>query len=586
MIGKGLLKREHLILGFPILLVVLVFWQVHRFDSILYDDPSYLYENPIVSSGLSLRGMEWAFTEAGATNLWHPVTWISLMLDVEVFGLANVGAHHLINVAFHLVAVALFYFIFLHYFKNPWLALFFCCLWAIHPHRTQNVAWISERKDVLCMAFMAGAWLAWLKSSRSFRSLLVWFSLVLFALSVMSKPSSVGLPVVLLVSELLSRGPHTRRAVLILGVYLAVSLAAALLALYFQGQGNLASLDQASSLATRVSQLPYTLWWYLESSFFSKGALWVYPPADRWNLFIKPALGLSAFLILLFRFRRDSLVLLGGVAVVCFWLPVSGITSVSYYQVAERYSYFIQIGFVLMGGALVAALLQKYPSRKFAQVLLVVGCGIIVASAGLTYQRTSYWQNSESLFRREAAVNPRSLLAQVFLGIIEKREERWPEALGHFVQALERDGESGLAATHAADCLQALGEKGRAEDYYRKAIAAKVLNTGAPFQALSSLLYQEGRIAEAKEVMLLGIRRFPSEPVLHLDLAALYFRNERDFAKAQRHYDLVILYAPQILEGKLGKALCLIELGNRKQGLELIEELKKQDPERFGSLSF
>ena len=124
MIGKGLLKREHLILGFPILLVVLVFWQVHRFDSILYDDPSYLYENPLVSSGLSLRGMEWAFTEAGATNLWHPVTWISMMLDVEVFGLKNVGAHHLVNVAFHLVAVVLFYFIFLHYFKNPWLALF------------------------------------------------------------------------------------------------------------------------------------------------------------------------------------------------------------------------------------------------------------------------------------------------------------------------------------------------------------------------------------------------------------------------------------------------------------------------------
>ena len=146
------------------------------------------------------------------------------------------------------------------------------------------------------MAFMAGSWLAWLKSSRSFRSLLVWLSLALFALSVMSKPSSVGLPVILLVSELLSRGPQTRRASLILGVYLAVSLAAALLALYFQGQGNLASLDQASSLATRVSQLPYTLWWYFESSFFSNGALWIYPPADHWNLFIKPALG--AFCVL------------------------------------------------------------------------------------------------------------------------------------------------------------------------------------------------------------------------------------------------------------------------------------------------
>ena len=271
---------------------------------------------------------------------------------------------------------------------------------------------------------------------------------------------------------------------------------------------------------------------------------------------------------------------------VCFWLPVSGITSVSYYQVAERYSYFIQIGFVLMGGALVAALLQKYPSRKLAQVLLVLGCGMIVALAGLTSQRTSYWQNSESLFRREAAVNPRSLLAQVFLGIIEKKEKRWPEALGYFLQALQRDGESGLAATHAADCFLALGQKGRAEDYYRKAIAAKVLNTGAPFQALSSLLYQEGRIAEAKEVMLLGIRRFPREPVLHLDLAALYFRNERDFVKAQRHYELVMLYDPNILEGKLGKALCLLELGRKKKGLRLIEELKKQDPERFGSLSF
>ena len=301
MITKGLFKHEKTLFLLPVLLTVFVFFQIYEFESILYDDPIHLYENENITSGVTADALQWAFTETAETNLWHPVTWVSYMLDVELFGIEEVGLHHLVNLAAHVVASALLYFILLHYFKNPWLALIFCCLWAIHPHRVQNVAWISQRKDVLCMSFMLGSWLTWLYSGKELRSPMAWGALALFTLSIMSKPSSIGLPLVLLASEFLLRGSVPKKSRNMLGLFIAVSITSACLTIYFQKQGNLADLDQTLPLMHRLLHLPFTAWWYVKASFLSNGALWVYTPTDTWSLYLQPIIGLLCLGFIIFK---------------------------------------------------------------------------------------------------------------------------------------------------------------------------------------------------------------------------------------------------------------------------------------------
>ncbi|MDP0489513.1 MAG: tetratricopeptide repeat protein [Verrucomicrobiota bacterium JB023] len=574
---------ELLLVAIPMALTLITFAQVARFDFILYDDPAYLYENPKVAAGLTLEGLQWALTETGETNLWHPLTWISLMFDVEVFGLEQPGLHHLANLGFHLVAVLTLYLILLHYFESPWIALILGSLWAIHPHRAENIAWLSQRKDVLCMSFMLASWLAWIKSDRSPRSFLTWLSLAFFLLSLLSKPSSVGFPLVLLASDLLlPKGQRRWSGILVL--FFLSSVIAAVLALHFQGQGDLSGLNQANPLGARLLRLPFNFWWYVESSLLPQGILWVYAPDDAWSLYLRPLLGTVALCGLLFWFRRHRTLLLGAAITLAFWLPVSGLASVSFYQVAERYSYFIQLGFLMMLGSIAKAVMSSPSAQRLARPLAVAGFCLMFVSTAFAYQRTSHWQSSAVLFQHEAEHNPRSLLAQIFLGILEKQQGHWKQAIPHFQRALQLDSESGLAATHLGDCYRELEQLDLAETSYRKATTARILDSPAPFQSLATLLHEQGDLLETERILREGLQRFPHEPIVHLDLGSLMLRDKKAFQEAEFHYRQVIRLAPQILEAKLGLALSLRGQGDEKEARRLINELRNEAPDRFGRL--
>ena len=558
----------------PLVLSFCVFWQVRHFEAISYDDPAHLYENEAIKPGLTSQGVKWALTQTGETNLWHPVTWFSFMLDVEIFGLDVLAGHHLTNLGLHLVAVALLYLLLLHYFEQSWLALLLCCLWAIHPHRAQNVAWISGRKDVLAMAFLLGSWLAWVKSTRTLKSGLTLLSLLLFTLSMMSKPSAVGLPLILIASDFLFKKPLTQKSKVSIGAFLAVSLLTAALALYFQKQGGLAEVDQARPLGTRLLQLPFTLWWYLQATIFSNGTFWVYSPTSTTHLTVIPCIGLALVAGLIFRFRKNSLILFGSAAVIFFWLPVSGLTSVSFYQVAERYSYFIQLGILFVLGGALLELLQKGQSHRTINFLAMAGITASLLLAKVTYQRTALWENDLQFFTAEETINPRSLLAQIFLGNAHKTAQDWSTALGHYHQALRLDPESGLAATHAGSCYEELGELAQAHEYYHQATQAKVLQDATPFQKLALLLHSQKKTPNAIEVLISGIDRFPREPILHYDLATFYLRHEHNPEAALQHYEKALSLAPNFREAKLGKALSLQELRKPKESKQLLREFK------------
>ncbi len=558
------------------ILTLAVFLRVSSFDFISYDDPAYITENEAVSRGLSPANLKWAATEVGETNLWHPLTWLSHMTDVEVFGLENAGGHHVVNLFWHLVAVIGLAGL-LHLFTgNVWLSAGLALLWAIHPQRVQSVVWLSERKDVLSGAFLFWSWWAWEKSRRvEKKRALYLLSIMLFVAAGLSKPSVVPLPLVLLAGELLRRGSVSLRASLMhwslrLTPFFLVSALVAVLTIYFQQKGGMADVTTVMPLERRLSLMPIGLWWYLKKFFGPfPGELWVYPPQLSLLRWVGVFVGLALSGGLIWFCRKEKLVLLGAAAFLLFWLPVSGIVPVSFYFVADRYSYLIQIGLILA----LAGALMRVPFRQGIWVVAIL-------SAGLTWVRVGHWENSETLFSHERSINPRSLLAPIHLGSEMEDQGKNAEALAFYQEAQTIDPESGLAATNAGRVLITLGRNDEAEKSFVAATKAQILHGPTPFTLLAKLRVESGKLAAAHEILKSGLVRFPQNLPLMIDLGSFELGYRNNPEAALKWYSQALALEPTQPDAMQGAGVALLELGRTAEGKEMFQELVREHPER------
>ncbi|MBN1363600.1 MAG: glycosyltransferase family 39 protein, partial [Syntrophaceae bacterium] len=191
--------RDVIVCLFIIISTFSVYWQVRNYDFVEFDDHKYISDNPNVQAGLTSENITWAFTTTHASN-WHPLTWLSHMLDCQLYGL-NPGGHHIINLLFHIVNSLLLFFVFRKMTGHLWRSVFVASLFALHPLHVESVAWISERKDVLSTFFwMLTMWsyIWYVQHPRIDKYLLV---LLFFILGLMSKPMLVTLPFVLLLLD-------------------------------------------------------------------------------------------------------------------------------------------------------------------------------------------------------------------------------------------------------------------------------------------------------------------------------------------------------------------------------------------------
>ena len=193
------IRHEFWICLFLVLFTLIVYLQVVSFEFINYDTDRYVYENQYVLAGLTQKGIGWAFTTIYASN-WHPITWLSHMLDVELFGLES-GLHHFSNVLFHCANAIQLFWILVRMTGDKWKSSLIAALFAIHPLHIQSVAWVAERKDVLSTLFgllTVGSYLRYVRSPRIGKYIPVF---IFFILSLMSKPMLVTLPFVLLLID-------------------------------------------------------------------------------------------------------------------------------------------------------------------------------------------------------------------------------------------------------------------------------------------------------------------------------------------------------------------------------------------------
>jgi protein O-mannosyl-transferase len=412
----------------PLLLLVgtiAVYVQTAHFGFVNYDDPDYTTGNPHVRAGLTLAGVAWAFTHSFAGN-WFPLTWISHMLDVSLFGL-DAGRHHLMSVVIHASAAVLLYLALRRLTLPQWPSAMVAALFALHPLHVESVAWIAERKDVLSALFCMLTLWAYARYAERATTGRYALALAAFALGLMSKQMLVTLPLVLMVLDYwpLQRGLKVREKL----PFLALAAAAAIAAVLSHNEaGARASLD-IFPLGLRIQNALVTCVVYLLKMVWPSGLAVFYPYATSLLL---PAIG-SAILLAAITWSalRRPYLLAGWTWYLITLAPVIGIVQVGAQARADRYTYLPMIGVSIAAVWGVAELLRTQP-----RVLAAIGMAVCVACAMLTYIQVGYWQDGVTLFRHTIEVTRDNYVAHFNLAAaLEERGEN-AEAAAHLNEAV------------------------------------------------------------------------------------------------------------------------------------------------------
>lgn len=486
----------------------LVFGQTLGFQFINFDDNEYVFKNPQVARGLTLEGIAWAFTHVHAAN-WHPLTWISHMLDCQLYGL-NAGGHHFANVLLHAATAILLFLVLRQMTGALWRSAFVAAVFAIHPLRVESVAWVAERKDVLSGLFFVLTIGAYVRYARSpWSPVRYGLVLLLFALGLMCKPMLVTLPFVLLLLDYWPlnrvatpddradpkfqglRGLITEKLPLL--ALVALSSAATLFAQKVALQ-PLASI----SIMTRIGNAFISCVAYLRDLFWPSGLAASYPFLIRDVVLsrVVPSLLLLVVISLaVYILRRRHPYLVTG----WFWYlimlgPVIGILQVGNQSRADRYTYLPQIGLVLLVTWMAADLSARWRYRRL--YFGVLSMAILMALAFSARTQAAYWQNSQTLWTRALAVTSENVTAEQNLGQAVHEQGKLDEAVAHFEKALQINSNQASVHSSLGVALLELGKVNESLAHLQTALEIDPNNGDAHYN-LGNTFLQMGRANEA-----------------------------------------------------------------------------------------
>jgi tetratricopeptide (TPR) repeat protein len=444
---------------------------VRAADFVTFDDLSYVLENKQVQQGVNLQSVEWAFTSFYASN-WHPLTWISHMIDWNLYGDTPAG-HHITNLCLHAANAILLFLLLLYMTGYAGRSAIVAFLFALHPAHVESVAWISERKDVLCAFFFLATLLAyaWYVRRPSWKR----FAWVIFgfACAIMSKPMAVTLPLVLLLLDYwpLRRITFSTEArahwlpslgKLCLEKWLLFLMAAisSVLTFFAQRAGGMVIELHTLPLWERLSNAAISYWRYVRLLLWPN-PLRAYYYYDANSIMILAAvlscIALILVTILCWRIRKERpYCLIGWLWFLGTLAPVIGIVQVADQAMAERYSYIPSIGLFAAIVWLVADAVAKSPKIKAATLLLAVA--VLAAYAAKTDAQVKVWKDSVTLFRHALAIDPRGgppnlglAMAYARLGNIAEAEEYYEHALTYYPSWP-------LALSESAYCMMRLND--------------------------------------------------------------------------------------------------------------------------------
>jgi protein O-mannosyl-transferase len=559
--------KERLVVAGLAVGTVAVFGRVLAAGFAGFDDSDYVVNNPHVNTGLSLDNVVWAFTAYHSAN-WHPLTWLSLMLDVQLFGLRP-EPMHAVNVLLHALNVALVYRFVRDAFGRQAEAAWVAALFAVHPLHVESVAWITERKDVLSTCFGLLSLLAYLAYARGGKRRQYAAAFVFLALGLMAKPMLVTWPFVFLLLDL---WPLERKLKLAEKVpFFALVAAVSAVTMLVQAKSGAVAGGSDSTLGQQLANAAWGYAWYLGKTVgpFGLAAYHPFPfrpggdPIGAGHVI--GGVGLVAAMTLMALRGGNKAFRFGWLFFLGTLVPVIGLVRVGSQGVAERYMYVPSIG-LFAGIVYVAA--EGLRRRPEWRALIVDGAALAVAGlAALSWMQQAHWQSAEAVARRVLAVHPNAALMHFNLAAELQAQGRADEATKHLRAGLEieKDLPDHLETRYLlAQLLVVQGRRAEARQELERLAAADPRHVGAQYTlAVLALAENDGprALPFAERAVSLGGRKQVNPLVALSDALRLVGRTE----ESERAYDEAIALAEA-----QGNARSAADLRERREEQQVI----------------
>ena len=569
-----------------------IYAQVIGHQFITLDDPTYIQENSMVNHGLTRAGLAWAFTTFHVAN-WHPLTWISHMVDCQLFGM-NAGGHLLVNALIHAANTLLVFWFLLRTTHARWPSALVAALFALHPLHVESVAWASERKDTLSTFFGLLSLIAYVRYVEAPSSIRYVWTAITLALGLLAKPMLVTWPFVMLLLDYWplgrwqsakSKAQEKKLIKLILEkipLFILVA-ASAVITLIAQSRGGAVRTLAHEPLALRLSNTLVSYAKYLLLTFWPNDLAVYYPLAPGgipgWQIVGAAFLliGITAFCFLQRKIR--PYLILGWLWFLGTLVPVIGLVQVGGQTMADRYFYIPSIGLFV---ALVFGLADLVKSWRVAPSL----CGGISAAAllilaTLTNVQIQRWHDSFTLFEHTLSVTPPNLRIEHNLGVALGASNRFDEAATHFEKALQIDPNfyDGLVAMSVTRSHQ--GRMPEAIEYFQAAIRLQPDTPKAHVQ-LAHALWEQNRDQEALEEMRRALQSAPRDADIRGDFGlALAMVGRLPEAIAQLHEALRL--NPNSAENHNNLGLALLASGKARESIPEFEAALRLKPELKGA---
>ncbi len=522
------LKKPYVLLIYLLLALAtfIAFEQLRHNEFIDYDDDQYVSMNPRVIGGFTRDAVCWAFTTTHAAN-WHPLTWLSHMLDCELFDL-NSGRHHLTSLFFHIANTLLLFWVLNRMTQAVWPSAFVAALFALHPLHVESVAWISERKDVLSSFFWMltmAAYILYAERPGICRYILVFLAL---GLGLMAKPMLVTLPFVLLLLDLwpLERfstpqirtlKPACQKAtayrLICEKIPLFVLAAASCVVTYtVQKTAGTVAPTEVLTLNSRMANALVSYVSYIGKMIYPARLAVFYPHRYDTMSLSKPILSLLLLAIVSISVvyvarQRHRYLAVGWLWYIVTLLPVIGLVQVGKQAMADRYTYLPSIGLFIILAFGVAELLAGRPYQKIG----LPTSAVLILAALLMGTRTQvrYWRNSITLFEHALAVTKNNYTMHNSLGFALGSQGKFDEAISQYRQALQIVPNNAETHFRLADTLRLQGKLNDAISHYRQAVQSKP-DYAKAHSDLAYALRSQGSLDEAVSHFRLALETKPN----------------------------------------------------------------------------
>jgi tetratricopeptide (TPR) repeat protein len=448
-----------------VLATVLSYCGVRSNDFVSLDDSDYVVENPQVQHGVNAQSIEWAFTAFHSAN-WHPLTWISHMIDWQLYG-NHAGGHHITNLCLHSANAVLLFLLLLYMTGFVWRSAIVAFLFALHPAHVESVAWISERKDVLSTFFWFAALLAyaWYVRRPSWKRY-AWI-VCAFACGLMSKPMVVTLPFTMLLLDYwplrrISFALESREQWLSSQWKLCVekwllflmAVLSSVITFFAQRSGGTVATLERLPLLGRISNAAISCCRYVLLMFWPNPLTAYYYYASHNINILAAVLSVLALVLVTavcWRLRKERpYCLIGWLWFLGTLVPVIGIVQVGEQAMAERYTYVPYVGLFIAVVWLAGDAVTKFPKIRVVSGLLAVA--VIAACAIKTDAQVKVWKDTTALFTNVLEVDPRGELPNLSLGIAYMRVGRLADAQEYYERALNYKPSTYLALSYSAFC--------------------------------------------------------------------------------------------------------------------------------------